>query len=267
MENLSFMKEIVVDKNFIKNYERLTLGLENVEAYSINTSDILDIYCVIKPSKDGKYSTDDGFIKISSNAKNNLPLGSNEEEEDVFTLNQRLINWKDVVSFGLEGGGRNNIEIYLPYDPLMSLISYDLIEETNCCSFETLEEGDMLLCFGKSSKTPKRKDNDYKEIVKGWSEIYGDFNPEILSVKLQDIHMFIDDYGNFLLPFRIKNRSRTARYGELEFLGVKMLQVSINFPVDGNVKIFLTKMLDGKIYVSLDGLDVEFFCEEIRACG
>ena len=39
------MQKIMIDKEFLKEYETLLIVLENCDVYEINVTDILDIYC------------------------------------------------------------------------------------------------------------------------------------------------------------------------------------------------------------------------------
>ena len=261
-------KKIVVDKDFIKGYESLEIGFENCEVYEISVNDILDIYYVASFEEGVYYKehvTDDGFVKISACCKNKLSVSheSYGEDEGKLTLQERLTSWNDVTSLTLIGKGKKNFFVWIPYDPLCSEAYDEVIEYTNCCSFETLNNGDMVLCFGKSSKTPTRKDNDYINLVNGWKEKYGSFMPESLSVKVDEMHQFYDDNDFLYLPFEIKNRKVANKMGELEFSYIDKVAINMRFPLDGNIKIHISKVLDGRLFVVLEGIGIEFYCKEI----
>lgn len=42
------MDMIVIDKEFLKGYKSLLVGLENCDAYEIDIDDIQDVYCKAK---------------------------------------------------------------------------------------------------------------------------------------------------------------------------------------------------------------------------
>ena len=42
------MEKIIVNKELLKNYKTLVIGLENCEIYKISTENIIDVYCEVE---------------------------------------------------------------------------------------------------------------------------------------------------------------------------------------------------------------------------
>ena len=192
------MDMIVIDKEFLKGYKSLLVGLENCDAYEIDIDDIQDVYCKAKliGKKKNEYRTDDGFIKIASRASQTIEYSILRNQamgtEGDIRLMERLqmcVGCADMTSFSLKDKNNQKTEIYVPYDSLEGVRGNE-IELSNCPSFEVDEDGNMIIAFGERSKQPKRKDNNYNELIAGWEEAFGDFCPKKLKVKIISLSTF-----------------------------------------------------------------------------
>ncbi len=265
-------KKIIINKEFLKDYESLSIGLENCDVYKISTLDILDIYCqaLLVHENDKIFCADDGFIKISasakdtiesSTAKNNL-IGSNFD----LRLRQRLEmcdGCADMTTFSLKDKQKYEINICVPYDPLIEVLRGAEIELSNCPSLEFDSEENMIIRFGESSKQPKRKDNNYTELIAGWKEAFGDYSPNHLTVKVDSLNTFGDKQTNFSCSFQICDKNCKIESSELVFLDCQNIALEMFYPLQGDCDIVMSKLADGRIYVGFDGLGIGFICSSV----
>lgn len=266
------METIVIDKEFLEGYKTLLVGLENCDVYEIKVADILDIYCkaTLMNEKKNEYQTDDGFIKISVKASKTVEssiLKSNVKEPlwD-YRLKERLEmcgGVADMTSFSLKDKRNHKMYIYVPYDPLVDLMHGNEIELSNCPSLEIDDEGNMIIAFGKSSKQPKRKDNNYHELVVGWEDAFGAYSPNVLEVKAKILSTFWSENMNFSFFFEICDKNCKKDVAELVFMDCKDVTTEIFFPERGDCEIVMSKMKNGRIYVGFYGLGLDFICNSV----
>ena len=167
-----------------------------------------------------------------------------------------------MVSFTLKRENKPDVDIYVPYDPLENLHASEM-ELSNCPSLEIDQEGNMMIAFGESSKQPRRKDNNYDQLIKGWKDEFGDYTPKTLKVKSHSISTFGEDQTNVSFCFEIRGKQNGRKLAELVFLDCKDVFVEMYFPQKGDCEILMSKMADGRIYVGFDGLGVEFICASV----
>ena len=264
-------EKIIIDRNEIKKYKSLLIVLENCDVYEIAVEDVLDIYCeaVLNSEKGEFYRAYDGFIKISSRASQTVEswvLRGNEigRKWDI-RLKARLKMCKgaaDMVSFSLKDKANQEIEIYVPYDPLEDVMHRSEIELSNCPSFEIDKAGDMIIAFGKSSKQPKRKDNNYDGLIAGWKDAFGDYLPKVLKIKARHLSTFGVKKTNLSLRFKICDKTCKQCFAELVFMDCKDMRMEMFFPENGDCEIVMSKMMDGRIYVGF-GLWMDFTCNSV----
>lgn len=266
------MKKILINKELLANYKTLSVVLENCEVYEIDVKDVLDIFCEAKLiSETGKkYYTADGFIKISSNAsqtKESYVLRYPEIHAGMdYSLKERLKRLDgcaDMTSFSLRGENNRDIDIYVPYNPLEDILHGGEIELSNCPSFEIDEDCNMVIAFGKSSKQPKRKDNNYAELIEGWKDAFGNFKPKILKVKPEIMSTFCEERTNLSFYFKVCNKNSKKVFAELFFIDCKTISIDMYFPKKRNCEIVMSKMTNGCIYVGFDGLGIDFTCASV----
>lgn len=266
------MNKLVINKDFLSKSKNIIIGFENCDAYIIESKDVLDIYCkAMQIEKTQLYRTDDGYIKISSNASQNKEVSLEHNQnldgtECDICFEQRLCccgSGVDITSFSLAVDELGTIEVYVPYDPLESALTRGELDLSNCPSAEVDDDGNMLIYFGKSSKQPTRKDNDYPNLVLGWREAFGDYSPKVLSAKALGLASFGEKQNNLSLTFETSDRKLGKRTVEFLFFECFDTRIQANFPLKGKCKIIMSKMADGTIYVAFDGLGMEFFCTSI----
>ena len=169
----------------------------------------------------------------------------------------------DMTSFSLNGKRKGDIDVYVPYNPLEDIIHGNEIELSNCPSFEIDKDGNMIIAFGEQSKQPKRKDNNYAELVAGWKDAFGEFKPKVLKVKMRSFHTFGIVEKNISCFFKILNKCCAREYAELVFKDCKSVNVETFFPQNGNCEIVMSKKADGRIYVGFDGLGIDLICSSV----
>lgn len=266
------MKTIVINKDFLKDYKTLLIGLENCDVYEINVTDILDVYCeaTLINEKTDEYLTDDGFIKISIKAAETVESGGyydNElRTEWDHKLKERLEmcgGCADMTSFYLRDKKNREINIRVPYDPLEDVMHGSEIELSNCPSLEIDGEGNMIIAFGERSKQPKRKDNNYDELIEGWKDAFGDYSPRVLNVKVKSLSTFDEKQTNFSFYFKICDNNYKNNVAKLVFMDCKSIAMNMFLPEKGDCEIVMSKMADGRIYVGFDGLGMDFICTSV----
>ena len=266
------MEKIVIDKEVLKEYKSLLVVLENCDVYEIDVEDILDAYCEAEliDKKNCEYRTSDGFIKISARASQAVECSVLRNQEIGTEWDHRLKErlemcggCADMTSFSLSNKKIHDMDIYVPYDPLEGILHGTEIEWSNCPSFEIDSEGNMIIAFGKSSKQPTRKDNNYAELVEGWKDAFGDYAPEILKVNAESLSTFGDEQRSFSLYFKICDKKSKKDFAELVFMDCKDIDFELFFPQKGDCEIVMSKMIDGRIYVGFDGLGIDFICASV----
>ena len=266
------MKKTLIDKKFLNNYKTLSVVLENCDVYIIDVQDVLDIFCEAKLiNENGKeYRTTDGFIKISARASQTKEYSTLRYPETCtdwnYSLKERLEmldSGADMTSFSLKDKNNRAISIYVPYNPLEDVLYGSEIELSNCPSFETDEDGNMIIAFGERSKQPKRKDNNYAELIEGWKDAFGEYQPKVLKVKADTLSTFGDNQTNISFCFKICNKNSKKSFAELIFMDCKNISADMYFPNKRNCEIVMSKMEDGYIYVGIGGLGVDFICSSV----
>ena len=247
------MEKIVIDKGTLKEYNSLLVVLENCDAYEIDVEDVLDVYCVAEPiiKKNGEYRTSDGFIKISARASQTVECSALHNDEMRTERKWRFIERletldgaADMTSFSLRKKGERDLDIYVPYNPLENIIHGSEIELSNCPSFEVDGEGNMIIAFGERSRQAKRKDNNYSELIAGWTEAFGDYEPQILTVNAESLTTFGSEQQNFSLQFKIFDKNFTKDIAELVFMDCKDITIEMFFPKESTCEIVMSKMVD-----------------------
>ncbi|MBR2375079.1 MAG: hypothetical protein IKA88_02190 [Clostridia bacterium] len=272
------IEKMQINREVLQSYKYLSITLENCDDFRIDVTDILDIFCELTPMKHGarEYVAEDGFIYISARAKDVLESSCLQDKtkdhdlDEITRLQKRLEiceRCADMVSFSLHDENGKKVLVYVPYDPLTDCVSNELIEYSNCPSIETDVDGNMLIAFGKRSKLPKRKDNDYAGIIQGWREYFMEYSPEVLRIQVQELQQTEEQDVQIVLWFQVKDRAFGNKHGHLVFDGCTNIQSEILFPQTGECTLFVAKMIDGGIYVALDGLGLRFRCNSIADYG
>ena len=266
------MEKLIINKEFLQGYETLSIGLENCDVYELDVADILDISCVAtaKAVKSKEYCTQDGFIKISARAAQAVEVSVLRENTLETEWDQRLRERlelcdgaADMTSFSLKDKEGKEIEIWVPYDPLESVLHGAEIELSNCPSLEIDDDGNMLILFGASSKQPTRKDNNYDELIVGWKDAFGDYLPDILKVEMFSLDSFGDGQMNLMASFNIDDKHCIKGSADLRFMNCENLRMEMFLPNYRYSEISMSRLADGRVYVGLYGLGIDFTCSEI----
>ena len=266
------MEKMIIKKEFLSGCKTLSIGFENCDDYKIDVADIIDVYCEAERI-DGcrnEYRTRDGFIKISARASDVVEASVLQDKlvgtEWDCRLKERLEvcgGGVDTTSFSLKNKENRTVHIYVPYDPLEDVLHGSEIELSNCPSLEIDDDGNMTILFGISSKQPTRKDNNYAELVAGWEEGFGEYEPEILKVVVDHLSTFGDGQMNLLLSVTLCDKCGEKECAEFVFMDCQNVAMEMFFPGSEECEIVMSKMMDGRIYVGFDGLGVAFTCAAV----
>lgn len=266
------MKKMIINKELLNNYKTFLIGFENCDVYEIGVEDILDVYCEAEliDDKNNVYRTNDGFIKIANRASKTVECLFLENKETGtnwdYRLKERLEMCRGgavITLFTLRDNKNCDIDVYVPYDPLESIMHGSEIELSNCPSLEIDNDGNMIIAFGEQSKQPKRKDNNYDELIAGWKEMFGDYLPKVLKVKVKSLSTFGDKQTNLSIYFEVCDKNCKIKDAELIFMNCKDILMEMFFPENGSCEIVMSKMLDGCIYVGFEGVGIDFVCSGV----
>ena len=191
--------KLTINKDFLNKVKIVSLGCENTEDFNIDKDKIVDICFEATLTNEKKhicYYTGDGRLEIDKSSAKLLSSFAddfngilNSKIED-FYLDNRLtsqhgVNGCDVCVLGFEMIDGEYINLYVPYDPLINTHGAE-IELSNCPSSEILNNGNILLLFGTSSKSPKRIDNHYNDLIIGWEQLFNikKIQPKIINMRI-----------------------------------------------------------------------------------
>ena len=267
---MTMHQTINITKQFASQYDTITLYMHNDDKYVLDLKDVADISCVA--TKEGNCCECVGgtitFLPSANDAKESevafavangcdLPEWNN-------TLLQRLQMWCDVDAFALSKKD-GYIMVQVQFDPLMD--DFDEVKEySNCASFEYANNC-ITLCFGDKSKQPKRKDNNYHEIVQNWADVFGDYIVDELFVRIKSMTFFSSRQNgkNDTLKLGVSVEAKQFAKQPFEFLfgGIADYNCAPWGFANSSNPVRMSKMADGKIYVSLDLGNVEFVCDTI----
>ena len=156
-------EKIIIDKEYLKEFESVLIVLENCDVYKISIEDIIDIYCEVTliNEKKNEYRTDDGFIKISKKASNTVESSVLRDNETGTKWDHRLkerlemCGGVDMTSFSLRDKKKHKIDIYVPYNPLEDIMHGSEIELSNCPSLE-IDDMDNMYEYADTAIAPMR---------------------------------------------------------------------------------------------------------------
>ena len=163
-----------------------------------------------------------------------------------------------------ESGKDKKVRVYLQYDPLKDSFGNDK-EYSNCPSFD-VENDNIKICFGDMSKQPKRVDNNYHQLVQGWCEVF-DYAPNSLCATFDGMTFFSSQNNgkNDCLKLRLKTELKTkhSKNPTFVFVGVdEFYQPPWGYGND-DYDVRMSKLANGKIYVSLGDENMQLVCDSI----
>ena len=137
------------------------------------------------------------------------------------------------------------------------------IELSNCPSFELDNDGNIIIAFGERSKQPRRKDNNYAELIEGWKGALGDYEPKILNVVVKSLSSFGEEETNYAVVFEICDDLCKEKRLKLMFMDCEGIAMELFFPISGECEVVMSKMANGRIYVGFQGLGMDFICASV----
>lgn len=277
-------ENIVINNDYLKKYiKSISVGCENCDNFDINVVDIVDVHLEITyiPEKGNYicYQTKAGRLEIHKNAAKTVSTFFDDDstgvEDDFYDdcyMVERLANMGennlgcDVCVLGLEYLDGKHISVYPPYDALENSRGCE-IEMSNCPSFEILDNGNMLLLFGDDSKSARRIDNNYDDLIIGWAGFIGDKKtPEILEVKLINIKNLENDYRapRLFMNAIITNKHLNKKIIEIVFEDFSDLSFDLYDNCFDKCELHIAQLVSGRIFVKFEYIDLEFECACIR---
>lgn len=121
----------------------------------------------------------------------------------------------------------------------------------------------MEIRFGKLSKNPIIPRNNYSELVKGWNDVLGDFNPKRLKLKVNRCNVEYDKDAESFVIFRctILNKKRKNKRVTFVLNEFDKLRNHINGKIK-NARVDMSKLCSGKTYFGVEG----YFWASSRSC-
>lgn len=254
-------------KEDLCNIESIELALENCEYFDIPASEVLDINFPNILEKEGSKVVEEGYILLSKNATNILSSMSddfdNEEyvEREFYSLKNRLKNYCDLCYIGVKFNDGGSCSIGVPFDPLEGGINW-FIEYTNCSSAEITNEGNMMICCGKSSKVATRIDNNYNDLIVWFDDRIKQKFKEKMSVRIDRLATLKDITKNIEMDCKILNNQLNGMNLSLEFCDVSHLDFDLDFDKNNKYCLSMSRLQDNKIFVSVSNV-LEFRCRAI----
>lgn len=256
MQNVTFNKQFLADFNFLE------ICFYNDDVYCIDVSQVQNFEATAQ--KTGSFFNNaNGFFVLSKQALQTCEQSSNQQDEFAQPLGKRLLACCDVESFVLRG--QNSIRFAVQYDPLTDAFG-EVLEYTNCPSCHVDSEGNVVVCFGNKSQNPQRVDNNYHEIITGWNDCFENATDSFCG-KFAGMSFGSSQQNgkNDLIKLCIDSdvKTKTGTKPNFCFCGVSEYFQPPWACFGGDVDLRVSKMTNGKIYVSFGDEDVQFTCDEI----
>lgn len=256
-----------ITKEDLSKIESIELALENCEYFEIPASEVLDINFPNILEKEGDLVADEGYILISKNATNILSSMSddfdNEEyvEREFYSLKSRLKDYCDLCYIGVKFNDGGSCSIGVPFDPLEGGINW-FIEYTNCSSAEITNEGNMMICCGKSSKVATRIDDNYNDLIVWFDKRVKQKFKEIMRVQISRFETSKEVTKNIEMDCKILNNQLKGMNLRLEFCDISHMNFALDFDRNNKHCLGMSRLQDGTIFVSISDI-IEFRCRAI----
>ena len=159
------------------------------------------------------------------------------------------------------------VKLFVEYDPLESYLWGREIEYSNCPSAELNENGDMLILFGKSSRSFHRTENDYLNFIEGLKAYFpkginGTLEIELATFGNAGHSCWCPDNGLFVETY-VRTKGRLKKYLPLVFNEVTKLEFNFGFGIAGKDELNIATTEDGKLFVQI-GESCNFYCKSIK---
>lgn len=258
---------MIINKQYLNQFKTLDLYFNSDWEFKIPVEEIAEIYC---ENTGDEFETGqecfawDGYIKITPKGGAVLSEETIEPNESC-SLKARVVDYFDLTSFALATQHGLKEEYGLPYDPLIESLHGSEVELSNCPSAEIDENGYILIGFGAHSKSPKRKDNNFEELIEGWKNSFGDYAPDVLKVKLNCLSNFTENDFTDGLLFDFDILNKRAKHKSLFLICADCSKLAFKIhPHAGTMELNLSRLENGNIFVDLVGYDFTFECKSVR---
>lgn len=256
--------------DLLPDIDHIEIETDDGENFFVRAEDIIDIWfdeISFNAGSSGENERD-GRLVLSKNTfmqTSSLKNDGFEETRDEIRLFDRIMQRCDIISVCIVYKSNERLNINVDFDPLENLMQGNIIEYSNCPSAETNENGDLVILFGKSSRSLKRVDNDYYGYIDGFDEYMTKDLYSELALKIQEIQNLCDgvnpENGLFVLS-QIRNRGYHHMLLPLLFYDVSF--INFDFDFDNTTEVFLniSPTADGRYFVQFDDT-CNFFCSRI----
>ena len=256
------MQNVIFDKQFLNDFCSLEICLYNDDVYNVDDSQVQNFF--VSAQKTGSFFSDaNGCFVLNQQALQTCEQNATDDDEFTQPLGKRLLACCDVESFVLRG--KTPVRFAVQYSPLTDAFG-DVIEYTNCPSCKIDDNGNLVVCFGDKSQNPRRIDNNYHEIIEGWNDCFCE-KPDSFCGKFAGMSFGSSQQNgkNDLIKLCIQNefKTKTGEKPTFCFCGVSDYYQPPWACFGGDVDLRVSKMTNGKIFVSFGDEDVQFLCEKI----
>ncbi len=273
MKNCKNNETIIINKDCLKDYKMISLGLENCENFNIDIADVLDMsFEAYRYNDCNCYRASDGYIIISGRVKDMLSDFAITEDSDFIPewydeedckLYKRMSQFNDMCVFSLVDKSDRHKHIYVPYDALEEAVYHTEIDYANCPSFEILKNGDMEIRFGKLSRNPIIQRNNYHDLVEDWTNVLGNFSPKALKLKVCNhaVEYSKGEDSVVTLQCTILNKKRKGVKVIFMFFDCDNINI-VNSKKIKSARANMTKLCSGNIYFGIDN----YFWLSCKSC-
>lgn len=221
----------------LKTISNIAIIDEALNEFIFEANEILDIYLqpleTIKKQRSQKnsFTIKSGKITISKHALKKLPsdlkpnkkgLVFNEPAENFNFINTLT---PDIVGVQIKFNNGKILSTDAPYNPLLQYPRLVVVEHSNCPSFYTDKDNNLVLLFGNLSTAPTRVDNNYLNLIENLPA-----RLHLPKSKLWKIHTVDFQYekksqqAEGVFEFQLSNNKKIGLH--LKFLGVHDLNYS-----------------------------------------
>lgn len=209
------------------------------------------------------YMSDFGVIVFTAEAAD-LPTDVYETDEGIketVTLEDRFGAICDInaVTFVCKD---KRLRIKVPCNPLVCKKVDVVVEYSEMPSFEKSFDGKTVIKFGKASCSGKRKDNDFRTIVRGYGDTALKDVEGPLKVRADRIYASRDEVS-FLV--RVKDAIGKEHQTMWDFFCVSEQYLSLDLRSDRLRRLRVSKLQSGEIFAELEGIGY-LICEGASVC-
>ena len=258
---IKMSKRILINKDTLQEYEKVEIVCENLETFTVDVNDIIDVEIVGEKKsrcKKGEYFSNRGYIIFSSFIKSKMAddaeimLVDKTFTKEDFMFSNRISKYLDITWLDFINKNGEKVSISIPYDVVES--DFDGIKElSNCHSFE-LDNDNLVIKYGELSTMPKRNKIPLSMVVENGNILENIYTEDLIGfeVKMYHIHEKEDNMTLTLigvieykkkvysvkLIFNGVTEYREYIDGDISYLIFYKLSEGANFIQVGNVSEF-----------------------------